>query len=75
MIKAALAATVLCATMLVGNAQAREKDPPPNPCGLIIIVCGFPAAAKSQPSPVTQSGTKTQSVTPSIPIPPPVRSR
>ena len=71
MIKAALAIAILCATMLVGNAQAKDKDPPPPPpCNLITSwgCIGSVWGAKAAPSPV-------KSVTPSIPIPPPVRSR
>ena len=67
MIRAALAATILGATLLVGNAQAEPK-PQPDPCTILNTCFPWPFP-KAQASPVKQS------VTPSIPIPPPVRSR
>lgn len=73
MIKAALTAAILCAT-LVGSVQAAPKEE--DPCLIGPVKCiPWPHVGTSQPGPVKQGGTKTQSVTPSIPIPPPVRSR
>ena len=74
MIKAAIAAAMLCATMSIGNAQARPNDEPkPVPCNLVTSWgCLFP---KPQAPPVKQGAANTQHLTPSIPIPPPVRSR
>ena len=69
MIKAAIAVTILSATMLVGSAQAASNWP--FKCPLI----GPCVPLTAQPAPVKQSAPKVQSVTPSIPIPPPVHSR
>jgi hypothetical protein len=77
MIKATLAIAVLAGTMLVGGyAHARvNTDASELPC-ILPPYCGFVPPIVKQAvtnTPNLQPGGKA--VTPSIPIPPPVRSR